>query len=70
MIDELKIMLAQLNPTVGALTTNAGLARKAHAQPRHGRERTCWCSLSCSCPVIRRKTSFSSRLSFRPAWCR
>jgi NAD+ synthase len=30
MIDELKIMLAQLNPTVGALTTNAGLARKAH----------------------------------------
>jgi NAD+ synthase len=30
MIDELKIMLAQLNPTVGALSGNAGLAREAH----------------------------------------
>ena len=30
MIDELKIMLAQLNPTVGALSGNAGLAREAY----------------------------------------
>jgi hypothetical protein len=36
MIDELKIMLAQLNPTVGALTTNAGLARKAHEHSDKG----------------------------------
>ena len=30
MIDELKIMLSQLNPTVGALSGNAGLAREAY----------------------------------------
>ncbi len=31
MIDKLKIMLAQLNPTVGAVAGNATMARKAHA---------------------------------------